>query len=219
MPAKSFPRWRFFVLLGGLLITAGGPMHPGGSMAEMLADPRWVPGHTLTTLGFAALLAGLVMLARAGTVPPSTARWLRFAIAGTAVQALEMVLHTAASVDHGNLVAGHATPVLSTHLAMAVVAHPVFGATIIAFILAAARDRVLGSRWIAPLGILGAAAHGAAAPLVVLGGDERFRVLFPGLALFSVWAVIAALWRARADAPASTPAARRSSPQAAPAGR
>ena len=132
MPTTSFSRWRLFVFLGGLLICIGGPMHPGGSMAEMLAHPSWVPGHTLVTLGFAALLAGLVMLARAGTVPQPTRRWLRFAVVGTALQTVEMVLHTAAVVDHGNLVAGRGTPVLSTHLALAVVFYPLFGAAIIA---------------------------------------------------------------------------------------
>lgn len=220
MRTTSFPRWRLFVLLGGLLICIGGPMHPGGSMAQMLAHPSWVPGHTLVTLGFAALLAGLVMLARAGTVPPSTRRWLRFAVVATALQTIEMVLHTAAAVDHGNLVAGRATPVLSTHLALAVAFYPLFGAAIIALILAGARDRALGSWWIAPLGVVGAAAHGAAAPLVVLLGDERFRILFPGIALFALWAVIAALWPARAPVSAAPPApGRRPAPAHVPAGR
>ena len=201
MHVSSSLRWRAAVLPGGVLILLGGPRHPGGTMAQMLAHPDWVLSHTLVLAGFAALLAGLVLLRGAGPLPPRTTTWLRLGIAATAVQTLEMVLHTLAYVDHGSLVAGRATPILSAHLVMAVVAYPLFAAAIIGLIVAGAGERALGSWWIAPIGIVGAAAHGLAAPLVVAAGLEQFRVLFPGIALFALWMVIAALLPARGAAP------------------
>lgn len=219
MSSKPFPRWRLFLLFAGILILLGGPMHPGGTMAEMLADPTWVPGHTLVTIGFAALLAALIHLGRTPRVTDASRNWLRFAIVATALQTLEMVLHTAAAVDHGNLVAGHATPVLSTHLALAVAFYPVFGAAIIAFIVIAARERAMGEWWYAPVGIIGAAMHGAAAPLVVLTGDDRFRVLFPGLALLGLWMALAALLPTQRRLDAGVPAGRGGSRRRVPAGR
>ncbi|HST58701.1 MAG TPA: hypothetical protein VLK84_08440 [Longimicrobium sp.] len=207
-------RWRAPVLLGGVLIFLGGPRHPRGTMAEMLAHPDWVLAHTLVLGGFVALLAGLVLLRRGAAQPTRTAWWLRFAIAATTLQALEMVLHTAAVVDGAHLVAGHATPVLSTHLALSVVVYPLFGAGMIGLILAGARERSVGSAWIAWLGLIGATAHGLAAPLVVLSGDVRFAILFPGIVLLALWLVLAALWPARASAGAPHHASPRPSPAA-----
>jgi hypothetical protein len=215
MTTTSSFRWRVPLLLAGIFVILGGPRHPGGTMAEMLGHPDWILAHTLVLAGFLALLAGLVMLRREGTQPARTAWWLRFAVVATALQAFEMVLHTLSVVDHGNLVAGHATPVLSTHLALAVVMYPLFGAATVGFILAAARERVAGSWWIAWLGVIGATAHGLAAPLTILSGDTRFAVLFPGIALLALWLVLAAVWPARAAAgvphrasPLPSPAAR-----------
>lgn len=209
MHVSAFFRWRIAFLLSGVLILLGGPRHPGGSMAEMLAHPDWLLSHTLVLAGYATLLAGLVLLRRAAPLPPRTTTWLRLAVAAAAVQTLEMVLHTLAYVDHDRLVAGDATPLLSTHLVVAVAAHPLFAAGIIGLIVAGARDGVLGSWWIAPIGIAGVAAHGLAAPMVIAAGDERFRILFPGIALLALWMVIAALLPARGAAPVRHTAAPR----------
>lgn len=169
-------------------------------MAQMLAHPDWILSHVLVLAGFAALLAALLLMRGVVPVPPRTATWLRLAIAATALQTVENVLHTLAYVDHGSLVAGHSTPVLSAHLFLSVIAYPLFAAAFIGLIVAGARDGVLGSWWIAWIGIVGTAAHGLAAPLVVAAGAERFRILFPGIALAALWMVIAALWPARAAA-------------------
>jgi len=200
MATPRIDSWRPFYLLGALLILVGGPQHPGGTMAQMLADPAWVPSHTMMLGGFVALLVGLLLHGRRA-LPERTRRWVRIAALGTALQAVEMVLHTAAVVDAAHLSAGEATPVLSAHLALSVVAYPVFAVTVIGLIVAAARERALGSPWIAWLGVAGAAAHGAATPLVVAAGLEQFRVLFPGIAAFGLWLLLAALWPARAAAP------------------
>lgn len=193
--------WRFCFLLAAGLIIAGGPLHPGGSMAEMLAHPDWVLSHSLILAGFVAALAGLVLYRRSRPLPERTARWTRLAIWGTALQVVEMIFHTAAVVDHGHLVAGAATPVLTTHLRLVVVAYPVFGILTIGFIIATARERTLASPWVSWLGILGAAAHGAAAPLVVIFGVGQARILFPMVLLLALWYALAAAWPLRALAP------------------
>lgn len=207
-------RWRLPFFVAGALLLKGGSMHPGGTMAEMISHPDWVMGHTLVFAGYVVLLAGLLLRRGAG-VPQRMGTWMRFAVIATAAQAVEMAVHTMSYVDHANLVAGHTTPVLSTHLALAVVCYPLFGAGIIGLIVAGARERGLGSWWIAWLGVIGAAAQGLAAPIVVLSGDTRFAVLFIGIAPLALWVVLAALWpvRAAAAAPASAP----SRPSAVPA--
>ncbi len=179
-------------------------------MAEMLADPRWVPSHALILAGFIALLAGLVLFGRAVAVPAGTRRWLGLALFGTAAQAVEMVFHTAAYVDLDHLLAGHATPVLTTHLWLTPVVYPIFAATISGFVVAAARDRVLGSPWFAWLAVAGAIGHGTAGFLVPLFDVAWARRLFPLIVLVALWAILAGLWpgRARAAAPAQpSPAA------------
>jgi hypothetical protein len=197
-------RWRLPLFVAGALLLRGGSMHPSGTMAEMISHPNWVMGHSMVFAGYVVLLAGLLLLRRS-VLPERTGRWLRFAVVATAAQAVEMAVHTMAYVDHANLVAGHGTPVLSTHLALAVLCYPLFAVGIIGLIVAGARDRGLGSWWIAWLGIIGAAAQGAAAPIVILSGDTRFAVLFIGIAPFALWAMLAALWPVRAAAASAVP--------------
>ena len=190
---RDFPRWRLAFILSALLILVGGPQHPDGTMAEMLGHPAWFRAHSLLLAGFVALLVGLFFFRSSSTLPHATRRWTRFAVIGTVLQTVEMVLHTAAAVDHSNLVAGNATPVLTTHLVASVVFYPIFAATFVGLIVVAARDGVLGSRWISWLGIAGLVAHGAAPPLVGFG-IEGARVLFPLLGLFALWLLLAGLW-------------------------
>ena len=191
--------WRLFFVLSALLLVAGGPRHPGGTMAEMLAHPDWVPSHALTLAGFVALLVGLLLYQRTGSLPERTRTWVRLAVLGTALQVIETALHTAASIDQANLVAGRATPVLSTHLWLSVVLYPIFGLTLVGLIVAGVRDRVLGSAWIAWLGIVGLVAHAVAAPLVVVFDLVWARDLFPLLVLFALWTLLVGLWPSRAE--------------------
>ena len=186
--------WRLFFILSALFLLIGGPQHPDGTMAEMLAHPDWVPSHALTVAGFVSLLVGLVVYQRSVVLPDRTRTWVRLAVLGAALQAVEMVFHTAASVDHLNLVAGRATPVLTIHLWLSVVLYPIFGLTLVGLIIAGVRDRVLGSVWIAWMGICGLVAHALAAPLVVLLKIEKARILFPFLVLFALWVLLAGLW-------------------------
>jgi hypothetical protein len=39
--------WRMFFALSGAGILAGGPLHPVGTMADMLAHPDWFSAHAL----------------------------------------------------------------------------------------------------------------------------------------------------------------------------
>jgi hypothetical protein len=108
-----------------------------------------------------------------------------------------MVFHTAAMVDLDRLLTGAPTPVLTTHLWMTAVVYPLFAAILIGFLVAASRDRLLGSWWIAWLGIIGAIGHGLAGPLVVVWNIEWARSLFLGIVLVAIWMIAAAGWPAR----------------------
>lgn len=193
--------WRLCFIVSALFLMAGGPQHPAGTMAEMLGDPKWVPAHSLMLVGFVTLLAGLLLYKRSISLPAAANRWLKFAIIGTVLQAIEMAMHTAAVVDHHHLVAGQSTPVLTAHLWLAVIFYPIFGVTIIGFIIAGMRDHVIGSPWIGWLGIAGALANGLAPVLVVLLKIEAARILFPLVLLLALWLILAGLWplRARGD--------------------
>ena len=186
--------WRPFFVLSALLLPIGGFQHPDGTMAEMLGHPAWVRSHLFMLAGFVALLGGLLVLRSKGRLPTATRRWTRLAVIGTTLQAVEMVLHTAAVVDQANLVQGNPTPVLTTHLTASVVFYPIFAALFIGLIVAAARERVVGTRGISWLGIVGLVAHGSAPPLVA-SGIEGAGLLFPLLTLFAAWLLLVALRR------------------------
>lgn len=203
--AGRFDMWRLGFVAAAVLILVGGPRHPAGTMVEMLGHPDWTFAHVLMLGGFVALGLALLALGRDPTLTPPVRRALRWAIIGTAVQVVEMVLHTLAAVDHANLMAGRPTPILSTHLALAVVAYPFFAATIIVFIVATTRARALGSPFIAWLGVIGALGHGLAAPLTVITTLTWARSLFPLLVLLALWMLLAALWPRRAPAPLADP--------------
>ena len=202
MANGRFGVWRPLFVLSGILIVVGGMNHPrGGGMVGMLAHPDWVWSHSLMLLGFVGIAAGFVSYRPAAApLPERTSRWLRIALVGTVLQVIEMAFHTVSVVDGEHLAAGHPTPVLTTHLVLAVILYPVFAATIVGFIVATARDRSLASPWVSWIGILGAAAHGLSAPLVVGLRINQAGILFPLLMLLALWFVLAGLWPRRAPA-------------------
>jgi hypothetical protein len=186
--------WRILFAAAGVLMVAGGPRHPGGSMLEMLRHPDWFMAHALVTLGYGTMLAGLVAFARTYAKTPAMKRWTRLAIVGTALQALEMAVHTAAMVDAEHLAAGHATPVLTTHLAMSMVFYPLFGVTSAAFFVKGMRERAIGSPWFVWIGVIGTLANGIAPILVGLFGWMEARILFAFMIGIAIWLLLAAVW-------------------------
>lgn len=198
---------RLSLIVGGVLIFIGGPMHPGGTMAEMLADPVWFRAHALVTAGFCGLLAGLELLRRQGTLSRAVGRWLLLAVIATAAQAIDMAVHTMAYVDGPALVAGLPTPVLTTHLALTAVIYPIFGVLLAVFIVVAGHTRTLGSNWISWIGVLGCLGHGIAGPGTVLFDVPWARALFPTIVLVALWAILAGVWPGAARATEITEAA------------
>jgi hypothetical protein len=198
--------WRLLFVVAAIGLMVGGSMHPGGSFAEMLADPAWVTGHTLVLGGFLALLAGLALHRRGRRLPERSDRWSRLAILGTALMTVEAVVHTAAVVDAAAVAAGTSAPVFTTHIWFARTLQPAFGILLAGFVWVAARERTLGSPWIAPLGVLGPLAWGFA-PILALHVRADFAILFPlSVMVMALWMTLAALWPARSSVPAVRPA-------------
>ncbi len=200
--------WRPLFVLFAVLAAAGGPRHPRGTLLQMLGDPAWASSHALVLAGFAAFLAGLIAFRGRGTaLPARTSRWAALAILGTTLQVVQLVLHTAASLDHANLAAGRATPLLTTAIWCGVIFSPIFAATLIGLIVAGLRDRTLGSVWTAWAGLLGALLF-AIAPALELARvtrPEQFSAALIGIAL---WAIAAGLWHAPRAAHAADTADR-----------
>lgn len=185
--------WRVCFVAAGLLIASGGFTHPrGATMHLMLVDPNWVLSHVLQFVGYGALAAGLVAVRRSGHLGVRSTAAVGLAVIGTVLQISEMAFHTASVIDADALAAGDSTPVLTTHLVLSVIVYPLFAASIIYFIVAGARDRSFGSRATAWLGVVGAAAHGAAPPLVLVLELQWARVLFPCVIFFALWLLITA---------------------------
>ena len=199
--------WRPFFVIGGIFYLVGSFQHPReGGMAAMLADPAWVPGHATIFVGLLVLMVGLVLFRRPRPASASMERWLRFAILATALEALEMGVHTLAYVDANALAAGQSTPVLTTHLWLATLIYPLFGAAFFGLIWVGQCERSLGSGWIRWIGMFGAAAHGAAMWLVFIFEIAWAGVLFPLAALsVSLWFILAGLWPVRSSALSGTP--------------
>jgi hypothetical protein len=137
------------------------------------------------------------------TLPARSEKWLTLAFWASVLQAADMAVHTAAMVDLGRLLADRPTPVLTTHLWLTAIVYPVFGAILIGFFVAASRHRLLGSWWIAWLGIVGALGHGLAGPLVVVWEIGWARQLFPLIVLVAIWMMAAAASPGRRAAAAS----------------
>jgi hypothetical protein len=169
-------------------------------MAEMLAHHDWFMAHAILVVAYVALVAGLVMFARVPGRSGNLRFWARAAAACAALEALEMAVHTAASVDAANLVAGHATPVLSTHLVMALLIYPVFGTVMAVLMIKGMRERAVGSPWIVWLGLIGAVTHALVMPLVYVFEVWWAPILFPMILGLGLWLVLSALWPPRAAA-------------------
>lgn len=209
-------RWRLPVAAAGLLLVAGGGMHPEApddlsfrdNLAAMMEDDAWVPGHTLVAVSAALVLVALVAVRRSGAWPV-TPRLLRLATVAAGLNLVEAVLHTASVVDKDQLAAGETPPVTLGHLIAAVIAYPLFGAAIAALAWTLARNWSPPLRAVSGAGIVGGIATAFSAPLVVVARVQEFDLLFAvGAIGIALWLTVLGLAGLRATAPA---------PQVAPA--
>jgi hypothetical protein len=190
--------WRILFVVGGIGYFAGGFQHPRGMMVDMLADPVWIPAHATMFVALLLLVLGLLLRRREEATSPALNRWLALASAATALEAIEMAVHTLAYLDAEALAVQGSTPTLMTHIWLATVFHPLFAVALIGLILVGQRERSLGSRWFGWVGMIGAVANGIAVPLVVFLQLGWAVLLFP-LAAFtlSLWFLLAGVWPAK----------------------
>ncbi len=206
--------WRLAVGVSGLLLFAGGGMHPDApeglgfreSLAAMMADDAWVPGHSLMAIGAVALLMGLVLVRRADAWPAAS-RLLPAAVVISVANVVEAVFHTASVVDKEQLAAGGTPPVAFIHLALAVVVYPAFGLTIAALAWKLSASWSPALRAVSAAGVIGGLMHASSAPLVILTQNDAFDVLFLGAIPIAVWSVVLGIAGLRAAAPTTTRAA------------
>lgn len=202
--------WRVLMIAGALLVGAGGIQHPRGhNMAEMLVDPGWFQSHATATVGYVLLTFGMLLFRRT-TGPASRTRWWAgVAAVMLSFEAVEMGVHTMAYVDapaaaiamQSPTGEGPATPVLSTHLIMATIIYPITGIVLIGLMVAGMKERTIGSRWISPVGFIGAATHAAVMPLVYIAHVGAAAILFPMILFLVLWFCLAAGWPVRKAVP------------------
>lgn len=199
MPADRL--WRVLFGVGGVIMAAGGPLHPRGeTMHSMLIDPNWFPSHMAQLIGFGLMTLGMMRFRRVMPHSAAVQRWSGLAALGLALQTVEMAFHLASMVDAENLAAGLATPVLSTHIVLALTIYPLLALLMSGLIVVAARTRELGNGWIAPLGIAGLIAQAVAVVLVAGFDIQAARVGFPMVMLFAIWTVLVSVMPSRAPA-------------------
>ena len=189
MPADRV--WRVLFGLGGVIMALGGPLHPRGeTMHSMLIDPNWFPSHMAQLVGYCLMTLGLMRFRRVMPHSPAVQRWSGLAALGLALQTVEMAFHLASMVDAEKLAAGLATPILSTHIVLALTIYPLLAILMSGLIVVAARTRELGNPWIAPFGIAGLVAQAIAVVLVAGFDIQAARVGFPMVMLFAIWTVV-----------------------------
>lgn len=191
--------WRVLLGLGGVTLAIGGPLHPrGDGMHAMLIDPNWFPSHAAQLVGYILIGLGVSRFRRVMPHTPAVQRWSGLAAVALVLQAFEMAVHLASKLDADKLGAGLATPILSTHLALATVIYPLFAIAMIGLVVTGARHRELGNPWMVWLGVLGLVGHGFAGLLVAGFGIEWATIGFPMAMFFAIWALMVSLMPSRA---------------------
>lgn len=185
------------LVAGGVLMAAGGQLHPIGSgetveahLLSMFESPAWTFAHTLLLAGGVVNLLAFVTAWRVRAFGPRVQRVLPIVAVGWGFGAIELVPHLLAAGEAGELAHHHATPVLDLHVVLQVIASPAVGLTgaLVAFVVARAA-RTWPARLLAVPGVAGGLLSAAAGTLVVLTGDPFFTILFPFEAGLAVWLV------------------------------
>lgn len=203
--------WRLSLLVGGLLMAAGGPMHPEADasdsltqgLATMTADAAWIPGHALIMVGTLFVVAGL-WLARSRGVWPGAERAVTAAAVTMSLYAVETVFHLAAAADQAALAAGELPPITLTHLALSIVLYPLSGTGLVllgTYLMITQR----GVRRVLPVvAVVAGVLHAASVPTTMLLPDLDARLLFAGagmgLALWAIGTAVLGVRRTRAVA-------------------
>lgn len=178
--------WRILLVVSGILLAAGGPMHPGSDgsdtlrqeLATMTADDAWVPGHSLVAASTVLLALGLWAAYRSRAWPASVQRTLVIVATIVSIYVVETVFHLAAVVDSDELAHGHAAPVAMTHLGLAAVLYPISGWAIVFLAWAFGRAWTGWRRGIAVLGIVAGLAHAFSVPLTFLLPEAELTPVF-----------------------------------------
>lgn len=205
---------RLWLAAAAVLLLTGGPMHPDPdtsldfdtSTAHMLRDSGWIPAHALLLASFVCLTVGLVSLTRQPEITGRLRRLATVAAGGAALAVVELTFHLLAFTEADALAAGRSAPIVSTHLALAVVAYPVAGLSLAALAWYGGRARVLTHPIAGAVGVLGGLLHALAAPIVVLSRDQNLSFLFMGAVLLVPWLLAAALRRRQPVVAAAAPA-------------
>ena len=193
--------WRVLFGVGGVIMALGGPLHPRGeTMHSMLIDPNWFPSHAAQLVGFALMALGMMRFRRVMPHSPAVQRWSGLAALGLSLQTIEMAFHLASMVDADKLAAGVSTPILSTHIVLALTIYPLLAILMGGLIIVAGRTRELGNSLLAPLGIAGLVAQAVAVVLVAGFDMQAARIGFPMVMLFAIWTVAVSLMPSRAPA-------------------
>jgi hypothetical protein len=148
-------------------------------------------------VGFGLMTLGMMRFRRVLPHSPAVRRWSGLAALGLALQTVEMAFHLASMVDAEKLAAGLATPVLSTHIVLALTIYPLLAILMSGLIVVAARTRELGTPLLAPLGIAGLVAQAIAVVLVAGFDMQAARIGFPMVMLFAIWTVVVSLMPSR----------------------
>lgn len=197
-PAPSRPiTWWPLLVFGGLLVFVGGGMHgdPAGpdlpirqNLATTMEAGGWVLGHAIMTVG-AALIAGGVWIARREAGWQLSRTLWRVLVVAVALNAIELVVHTAVIVEKDGLLAGETGLLTAVHLAGLLIVYPLYGLAVAAVAAVRFRAAGIGHRAIAALGIVGGVCHAVSAPLAVATESSAFEFLFPlaGVTVSAWW--------------------------------
>lgn len=190
--------WRVVLVMSGLLIIAGGRMHPDAEatdsireeLATMTADPLWVPGHALIALGTIGIV-GVLWWARSRGIWAGTGRALTAAAIAMSLYAVETVFHLAAAADAHNLAHGHAAPVAFTHVGLSVLLYPLSGAALAWLGISLIRTQSGIRRVVPVLAVVAGVLHALVIPTTLVLPDAELTPVFASAAIgMALWSIL-----------------------------
>ena len=206
--ASRTGQWPWALIAGAVALFIGGMLHPEedpalsghAAQAAWIGDSLWIPSHSLILLSSILFAVGLIGLLRDRPALPAAARragWV--AVAGAALSAVENVPHLAATFESDAAAAGHATPFLNTHMALALLAFPLFGCSVAT--LAVLGGRQLAHPVVAAGAVIGGICWGLGPWAVGPLGLESLDVLFIIGMLMALWFAVVGVRAALAKRP------------------